>query len=426
LAFRDQGQYLLCLHGGQTVKTWDLNANVNATHTSSQLELSGNTLPGPERQPVSAPVIPQGADFFVRMFQSKSTDGATSYWPVVFPVSASDISKGLKNREKEISALDSTDQKAQREVRIGFPHGGTPVFSPNGEHFVVFGSRSAAVIDSRTATVRHTLELPAGMRGPEISATWSPDGTSLAAVETSHSAEYRGQNDVVMWQLSDGSRTSFKPIFPSKWNNSIRCLAISPDGQKFALGTEKAVHLISREGIVESTFSDEFITGLGVDTVAFLPDGQTVVGLNIGHAVYWNTKDGTTRTKHLVPEPEMRGPMVAVAPLAEMAATSSERSEIVVWKLLTGNVVQRLKTQLTYARGIALSRDGTLVVAWPGQHNGVDRPTIYVHRIGMQEVLAAYTLPDSRDISFAVISPDNRIVVSGEWNAITLWQLPSR
>jgi WD40 repeat protein len=236
-------------------------------------------------------VIPQAADLIVRMFQSKTTDGSTSYWPVVFPVSASDISKGFKNREKEISALDSTDQKAQREVRIGFPHGGTPVFSPNGEHFVVFGSRSAAVIDSRTATVRHTLELPVGMRGPEISATWSPDGTSLAAVETSLSAEYRGQNDVVMWQLSDGSRTSFKPIFPSKWNNSIRCLAISPDGQKFALGTEKAVHLISREGIVESTFSDEFITGLGVDTVAFLPDGRRAQYRSCGLLEYEGRND---------------------------------------------------------------------------------------------------------------------------------------
>jgi WD40 repeat protein len=425
LAFRDQ--YVLCLHGGQTVKTWDLNAKVNATHRSIQLELSGNTLPGPERLPVSPPVIPQAADFIVRMFQSKTTDGSTSYWPVVFPVSASDITEGFKNRYKEISALDSTDQKAQREVRIGFPGGGTPVFSPNGEYFVVFASRSAAVIDSKTATVRHTLELPSGMRGPEISAAWSPDGTSLAAVETSLGAEYRGQNDVVMWQLSDGSRTSFKPIFPSKWNNSIRCLAISPDGQKFALGTQKAVHLISRDGIVESTLSDEFITGLGVDTVAFLPDGQTVVGLNIGHAVYWNTKDGTTRTKHLVPKPEMRGPMVVMAPHAEMAATSSERSEIVVWKLLTGNVVQRLKTQLTYARGIALSRDGSLVVAWPGKHNhnGPDRPTIYVHRVGAQDLLATYALPDSREISNVVISPDNRILVSGEWNAITVWQLPS-
>lgn len=316
------------------------------------------------------------------------------------------------------------------EVVVQGGHSGvvfTLAFSPD-ERFLLSGSVDGTAIlwDAKTGQQIRRL---AGFTGNVMSAAFSADGQRLLLGSADGSAS--------IWAHKTGERLlNLEPPPDMRFPEEIRSrmqklpinsVAIRPDDAVAAISTiSKVVLFDAHTGAVLRTLDSPEVQVLGVNSIAFSPDGTTLIGGTQASkdvaAVLWNSQTGeVVRT--------LRGQagqtvVVACSPDGQMAATGSLDKVAVLWDMRTGQPLHTLTGHAEQVWSVAFSRDGRLVLTaspdgtamlWDA-HSGKLLTTL------RPEGLYAF-----RDIVRSIaFSPDGRQVVTGMGTGtIAFWDLPS-
>ncbi|HEY9606173.1 MAG TPA: serine/threonine-protein kinase [Allocoleopsis sp.] len=214
------------------------------------------------------------------------------------------------------------------------------------------------------------------------------------------------------------------------WNNSekisltntltghskmVRAIAISPDGQLIASGSEDNTIKVwnLRTGKLLRTLTGH--SG-GIRSVAISPDGKLLASGGDDKTIkLWNLETGKllrTLTGHsdIVES-------VTISPDGKLLASGSNDKTVKLWNLQTGQEIRTLTGFSYFVVSVAISPDGQTLVS------GADK--IYLWHLPTGSLIS--TIPNSSGntvVASLAITPDGKTLVSGSnWGQVSLWNL---
>jgi WD40 domain-containing protein len=200
--------------------------------------------------------------------------------------------------------------------------------------------------------------------GKVASIAFSPDGTLIAAIGPDEGAK--------VWDVSSGElRTEI--------NNNGNCIAFSPNGKVIAtcpgLGATrpKLWDALSGKQLneLEEPTDIPISSGNLVSTVAFSPDGTTVVGYVEGKIKNWNVANGRLRSstgtelRSTKTDPEIHS--VAFSPDGMMIARCKGR-EVKLFDAGSGRQLRVLSGHEGDVNSVVFSQDGKIIASGSDDH----------------------------------------------------------
>lgn len=193
---------------------------------------------------------------------------------------------------------------------------------------------------------------------------------------------------------------------------NFNSVAISPDGQKFAIGTgDGAIKLRN----LNTGKLLRLLTGHSghVHSIAISPDGQAIAsGGGDGTIKLWNLKTGNlirTLTGNLY-----HVNSVAISPDGQKIASGSSNETIKLWNLNTGKLLDNLTGHSGDVNSVAISPDGQSLAS------GGSDETIKLWNLNTGELIR--TLTGAENVFSIAISPDGQSLASGSSDGtIKLW-----
>lgn len=192
--------------------------------------------------------------------------------------------------------------------------------------------------------------------------SFSPDGRILAVPGANHS--------INLWQVGDGVlwRTLEPPATCS--------LAFAPDGQTLVVSTGREVYLwqLSDGALLRTVELPDYAGQL-----AFMPDGQTVVLVSLSTMWLWRTSDALL-TQYDIEYPQgyegFGGPVVDIwsagfSPNRQLFAAGATDGVIWLWRISDGQIVRNLTGHTANISEIAFSADGRFMAS--GSEDGTIR-----------------------------------------------------
>lgn len=198
----------------------------------------------------------------------------------------------------------------------------------------------------------------------------------------------------------------------SGWLEGVRAVAISPDGQIIADGSED-----NTIKLWNATTGEEICTLLGhchfVRAIAFSPNGQTLISGSEDKTIkLWNVHTGQEIRTLLGHIKEVT--TIAISPDGQLLASGSEDNTIKLWNVDTGQEIRTFVGHSDYVLSVAFSPDGQKLVS--GSHDY----TIKVWLVKNGKEIA--NIMESQWIISVAISPDGKTLVSGNRDGeIKLW-----
>jgi WD40 repeat protein len=332
--------------------------------------------------------------------------------------------------------------EAQEHVRLmpqlGIGHVNSVAFSPNGR-FVVTGSSSHAVWLWDVATGQQVRAFE-GHSDMVASVAFSPDGRFVLAGSDGGKAR--------LWDASTGQQIR---SFAGGSQGPMHSVAFSPDDH-FVLTSGWWDNTARLWDIATGRRVRSFVHTAAVESVAFSPDGKSVVTGSLDHtARMWDTATGNQIR-------EFDGNMDAVLSVAfssngRFVVTGSRDNTARLWDVITGQQVRSFIGHTDSVFSVAISPDCQLVLtggadgtarlwdAATGQELRsfeVDSPDsvafspdghsmIVAAEIAMRlfDVATGQQIRSfaghTSDVSSVAFSPDGRSVVTGKDNIIRLW-----
>ena len=155
-----------------------------------------------------------------------------------------------------------------------------------------------------------------------------------------------------------------------KWD-SVRCLAMSPDGRSIAAANGRSVWTWNANAPdhpveMETQTEDEKLSNQGVWDVAFSPDGHWLSSANWdGNVRLWNLDNSHEKIQPLKAHSGAAW-AVAFSPDGRTLATGGDDATIKLWNLASRQQTATLRGHTGPVDGLAFSRDGTLLASSSG------------------------------------------------------------
>ena len=224
--------------------------------------------------------------------------------------------------------------------------------------------------------------------------------------------------DYRKWHLPDGAIIR---IGKGRLGTSDRAVAISPDGQHFAVASGYGVWLYDAATLRELALFRH--TGW-VNSVAFSPDGKTLASGSHVRTILWDIATG--RTIATLDGHTSQVNFVAYSPNGTMLASGSSDDTVKLWDVATGtNIATLMHTNAV--NSVAFSPDNTMLAsgAWGGNSSG-DAGSVWLWDVSTRRNIA--TLEGHKGTVTSVdFSPNMSILASGSYDGtIKLWDVTTR
>lgn len=285
--------------------------------------------------------------------------------------------------------------------------------SPDGQLLVSGSSdRTITVRSLRTGKVLRTLS---GHSGPVSAVAIGSDGQTLVSGSWDNTIKVWNLNTALTQShiLGDGLLCTL-----NGHTNGISCVAISPDGQLLASGSEdstiKLWYIPDSERVLWSPLLTLSGHSAAVKSVAIGPDEQTIVSGSADKTIkVWDLHSG--ELKHTIEGHANWVKSVAVSPDGQILASGGQEKIIKLWHLQTGELLRTLEWHWDDVNSLAFSRDGYTLVS------GSRDRTLSLWHVGTGVPL--YSLEGHEDsVASVAISSDAQTVVSSSWdNTIRVW-----
>ncbi len=222
--------------------------------------------------------------------------------------------------------------------------------------------------------------------------------------------------NIQLWNLNTGERVYVLPAH----RGVVRAITFSEDGRRLASGGLDGAKIwdVQRRNLIRPI---NVPIGLSIDSIAFSRSGQTLAaGMADGTIKIWQADSGR-EWKENFPRHSLAVTALVYSPDGTTIASGSKDKTIKVWRLQrpeVGRVLHNFTEHQDLISSLAFSPDGQILVS-----SSIDR-TIKIWDLRSGGLLQSISVGTGVEVYEVAISPDGRILASGNNREIKLWNLP--
>jgi WD40 repeat protein len=309
--------------------------------------------------------------------------------------------KWRSSGEAPITLLDAASGRELEKWKHAEPGIQTAILAPAGGWAAVINQAGGLLLYRRGKLIRR-VERDHGKDAALSSVAFSPDGSSLIAVEGRYLSRY---------ETATGKRTARREMW-------VDILAFRPDGKEIACATEGRTLLL--DALTLKARKVVPMRGGPATSLAYSHDGRR---LAIGRGRVVAIHDARTGQRQN-PSPGHEGDLSALAfsPDGSRLASADDTGEVIVWNVFTGAALVRIEAKGA-VRALAFSPDGRRLAAGDGdfQWGGAKPHSVRVWRTRDGKELLSFDahLEWVRGIAFA--SDGRRLVTAGADGRVRWW-----
>jgi WD40 repeat protein len=332
-------------------------------------------------------------------------------WSVAFSPDGKQV---LTGSEDHTAIVWDVPTGTMLRIFSGHQQGVTSVgFSPDGKSILTASRDKTAIRDARTG---NTLQTFTGCDGH---VAFSPDGKFLLM-------DYN-EKDASLWDVATGKRLrEFEGDAEARQKRIAAAVAFSADGKRVLTGATFAQSPDYQAALWDSETGELLRTFKGhhgyLASVAFSPDGKSILtGSHDGTSILW---DAMTGDRLRTFEKTERGSLwdelfhggrhypvnsVAFSPDGNSILTGWGNRAI-LWDATTGETVHKLEGHTDFVTSVAFSHDGERVLTGSCQGNAI----LWDASNGNQ--LAEFEGRGNAWVTSLALSEEGRSLIAGYWN----------